>query len=248
MTIKDIVKTIEQISLSHIFVKMFNEGDVYEFMNNGEKEYGIVNLNIDQIERETDSILKLYCSLIYIDRLTEDNDNKLDIWSIGTNVLQQIILKLEEKGLIVNGDYIFNNYTEDEFQDLCAGVYTNIDIQFKNSVNACGEGSFEPITPEDVKLQSKDASAWLNEDRVVKPDEGYDGLSQVNIKGIKSYPRDITITTNGQHEVLPPDGYEYMPWANVYVDVPNVEAVEITQAQYDALSEYDPNKIYLIID
>lgn len=87
MTIKDLVHTIKNIALKHNFIKNFNEGDIYEFMNNGEKQYGVINLTIDTINRVSANIMQLNATIIYIDRLTEDNANKLDIWTTGTNTI-----------------------------------------------------------------------------------------------------------------------------------------------------------------
>lgn len=137
LTIKDVVNILKDISLNHKFIKMFNEGDVYEFMNNGEKEYGIINFTIDTVERVNDNIMQINANIIYIDRLLEDNGNKLDIWTTGTNIIQQILNELNKKNVMVVENYMFNTYIEESFQDLCAGVYAAVNLQFVNNVNVC---------------------------------------------------------------------------------------------------------------
>jgi len=92
MMIKDFVETIKENALRHKFVGDFKEGDVYEILNEGEKRYANVVLTINNIRynfKET----RVNCYIFYIDRLLEDDSNRLDIWSTGADVLQKIIYR-----------------------------------------------------------------------------------------------------------------------------------------------------------
>lgn len=167
MTIKDLVHTIKNIALKHNFIKNFNEGDIYEFMNNGEKQYGVINLTIDTINRVSANIMQLNATIIYIDRLTEDNANKLDIWTTGTNTIQQILNSLKQKGIMVDDTYDFTAFTEDEFQDLCAGVYATIEIQMVNNINEC-----KSITRRDIDI-TKNGTYNISEYDIANVDVEY---------------------------------------------------------------------------
>lgn len=108
-------------------------------------------------------------------------------------------------------------------------------------------------SPEPV-LQDK--SVLLKDDvEYVYPDEGYDGLSSVEVDALNVYTRghtegeldqkgklaDGVFTENG-------DFYREDGWKNVSVNVPVLSTMELTQAQYDALTTKDPLVIYCIKD
>lgn len=59
----------------------------------------------------------------------------------------------------------------------------------------------------------------------------------------------VAITENGYNTTYYPDsGFDGFSDFSVSVNVPNTQPLEITQDNYDALEEKDPNTIYLITD
>jgi len=137
MTLQDFVNNIQAYSLKHKFVGEFKEGDVFEFMNEGEKKYASVVLTINNIRtNNTETILN--CYLYYIDRLLEDESNRLEIWSVGADTLQKIITRAGYNNfdIMTSGNVTFQPFKE-KFQDLCAGVYANIEFTIVNGITNC---------------------------------------------------------------------------------------------------------------
>lgn len=58
----------------------------------------------------------------------------------------------------------------------------------------------------------------------------------------------VAITENGYNTYYPDSGFDGFFDFSVSVNVPNTQPLEITQDNYDALEEKDPNTIYLITD
>lgn len=136
MTIKDLWRKIQGISQAHVHVNEVAEGDVYENLNSGEQQYPFVNWTVNSINR-TDNTIVVGCYLFYIDRLLEDSSNKLDIWSVGVNTLQEILNRLTNgSDYVVIDDVNFTNFTE-KFSELCAGVYASCNITIVNTIGEC---------------------------------------------------------------------------------------------------------------
>lgn len=108
MTIKDFVNYIGKNAANHKFVHNFQEGDVYEIMNNGENKYASIILTINNIQTTLEQT-RLNCYLFYIDRLVEDDKNRLDIWATGSAVLHKIIYMsgYNNFDIIANQDIVY---------------------------------------------------------------------------------------------------------------------------------------------
>lgn len=138
MTLKDLSNIINNYSLKQSAVSEYKEGDIYENLNNGEHKYGFVNFTINSIQR-TEQTNTVNCYLFYVDRLTEDNGNKLDIWSVGTTVLQRILSEVTYNAgtfFEIGEVTTYTTFTE-KFNDLCAGVYATLEITVLNEVDEC---------------------------------------------------------------------------------------------------------------
>lgn len=128
MNLKELTNLLKINSISKKSVNEFNEGDVYENLNSGEHKYGNINFTINSVEH-TENTMLINCYLFYIDRLLEDNSNKLDIWTTGVNTLKQVLES--SKSVADFFDYsqlTFTTFTE-KFSDLCAGVYATVQIE-----------------------------------------------------------------------------------------------------------------------
>ena len=68
-------------------------------------------------------------NLFYIDRLNEDKSNKLQIQSIGIQVLKNILDVLEnDYGLQTNGNRTFQTFYETFDKNVCAGVFVTVNF------------------------------------------------------------------------------------------------------------------------
>ena len=142
----DFIKEIKEISTSHILVNEYGEGDIYEYLNNGEHKYPCVFLTVTNLTT-TDSGTAINFTLFYTDRLVENQANKTSIQSTGISVIKQILSKYEQ----LHPEYLLNNvnYTPftEKFTDMCAGVFCDVVIEnqidtLENYDNECEEGDF----------------------------------------------------------------------------------------------------------
>lgn len=142
----DFIKEIKEISTSHILVNEYGEGDIYEYLNNGEHKYPCVFLTVTNLTT-TDSSTAINFTLFYTDRLVENQANKTSIQSTGISVIKQILSKYEQ----LHPEYLLSNvnYTPftEKFTDMCAGVFCDVVIEnqidtLENYDNECEEGAF----------------------------------------------------------------------------------------------------------
>ena len=142
----DFIKEIKEISTSHILVNEYGEGDIYEYLNNGEHKYPCIFLTVTNLTT-TDSGTAINFTLFYTDRLVENQANKTSIQSTGISVIKQILSKYEQ----LHPEYLLNsvNYTPftEKFTDMCAGVFCDVVIEnqidtLEDYDNECEEGAF----------------------------------------------------------------------------------------------------------
>lgn len=117
-----------------------------------------------------------------------------------------------------------------------------------------------PQTGTAINNQSKTVNITANGTRNVTYDEGYTGLENVEVTvnvpqtgaTINNQSKTVEITANGTTEVSYDSGYTGLEKVKVNVNVPqsggDVTVISLTQAEYDALDNPDPNAIYLITD
>ena len=201
----DFLRDIQEISNSHILVNEYGEGDIYEFLNNGEHKYPCVFLTVTNLTTSI-SGTQINFTLFYTDRLVEDSSNKKSIQSTGINVIKQLLSKFEQEHPTFDIDSVnYQPFTE-KFADMCAGVFCNVVLEnptesVESYDNDCEEGAFEFKT---ITLTANGIYDVI----------GYD-------KAVVAVPEipltNITITENGVYKA-DEGGY-----GEVVVDVPETE-------------------------
>lgn len=137
-----IINTFKHISLEHPIVNRFTEGDVYTNLNEDkDKKYPAINLDIDNITI-ADNYQTVNGNLFYIDRLMEDESNRVEVQSVGMRTLQSIINKISETYSWNWTSQTYNIFTE-KFADLCGGVYVTFNIEVPVE-EICADDIFEP--------------------------------------------------------------------------------------------------------
>lgn len=143
MNLKDLVKYIHTASISYPTIQEFGEGDIYEFLNNGEHKYPCIFLTIESISTYNDT-QNINTSLFYVDRLLSDNSNKLDVQTVAVTALKSIKEKLEELNYINFTSINYTPFTE-KFADLCAGAFAQCTIQLNDELE-CDDYEFGTLT------------------------------------------------------------------------------------------------------
>ena len=138
MTLKEAIKVIEEVASRQPSINMIVENDVFRLNAKADARYGVFAWLQGQHSTSIDSnTLSLQFTFFYVDRLTEDKGNQLEIQSVGIQTLDNILRKLDELGLWVSNNYTFQAFNQ-RFLDECAGVFTNVTIDIPIS-SVCPE-------------------------------------------------------------------------------------------------------------
>lgn len=209
MTYKEIIKIIKNISLALPDVESFYTGDVYEINKDQSVKYGSVVLtNQEHSFDNVNDQFNYNFVLFYIDRLTDDENNRIDVQTAGINALTTIVKTIEDYGCII--DNVRYNVFKERFNDWCSGVYGTFSIEVDD--NDCVE-EFEIITPEKLK------SITINSNGTYK---GLFNEVTVNVsdKEFLTETKSISITENGTYSVEKSDNVDGMSAVAINVQVP----------------------------
>ena len=129
MTLSGSIRYIERIALMQPSVKMVVPNDIFRLNATPSAEYAVFGWTQGQHTIGADDSYATYAfTFFYVDRLTEDKGNELEIQSVGITVLDNIIRTVVQAGVQVAGDYTFTSFNQ-RFVDECAGVYCTIALR-----------------------------------------------------------------------------------------------------------------------
>lgn len=252
MNYYNLLRTLKSLSNTHSLVNDYAEGDVYEYMNSGMHKYPCVFMTMNNITSDSESTNYNF-TMFYIDRLISDGSNKINIQSIGVQVIKQILSKLFD--IYPEIEISSTEYTPftEKFADDCAGVFCQIslsdELDAANYEVDCVEQNFET---KDLTVTENGIYDVLGYDKVIVAID-YSEYEEIIaeqttiIENLNSQIQSVTtntFTSNGTFTA--PEGV--LGWNQVVVDVPSVTTLEVTQEQYDALTTYDQYTIYLITE
>lgn len=129
MQLSEFIRIVNKECLNHILVNNAYYGDVYKNLNSGKQVYPVTNLTIESVNEDTDNDLMTFNgTLIYVDMLTNDSSNKIDVQSAGITILSQILDRLVNVNL--GWSTTQRNYTifTEKFADLCGGAFVNFSM------------------------------------------------------------------------------------------------------------------------
>lgn len=236
MKYKEIIKIIKNISLALPDVQSFYCGDVYEVNADQSVKYSSVVLTNQ--EHSFDNIndrFQYNFILFYIDRLTDDENNRTDVHTAAVSALKNIVRHLEDYDVIIN-DFKFNLFRE-RFNDSCAGAYASLSVDVED--NDCNEDfdfSYGQISPDKLKEIS------ITSNGTYTPDEGY-YYTKVNVDVQPQLQnKSVNINENGQRTVVADSDYYGLKDIDINVNVP------IPEYKSSALFATENNKWYMASD
>ena len=232
MTLSGTIRFIERIALMQPSVKMVVPNDIFRLNATPSAEYAVFGWTQGQHSIGAEDSYATYAfTFFYVDRLTEDKGNELEIQSVGITVLDNIIRTVVQAGAQVANDYIFTSFNQ-RFQDECAGVYCN--IAFRVPLDSVCEDAFFDFNDDfnddftrGGRERGGDRGGVLGPDgRYAAPDAD-DFYPGGNAGGGINYPGH-----GGNCPPLPANLLKYHLCAD--------------QAEYDAMPFHDPGTLYLI--
>ena len=139
MTLKTIIDNLSLYALSTPNVGGIIINDVFRENFWEDAHYGVVAI----IQREhsvSDNIATYRFQLAYIDRLTEDKSNEVDIQSDGVMTISNMVNALvnECDDVAMSGEMSFSIFNE-RFKDECGGVLADVAFTTTSPMGCCYE-------------------------------------------------------------------------------------------------------------
>lgn len=128
MTLSDVIRTMEIVASNQPSVNMVVENDVFRLNSKADARYGVFAFVQGQHRASMDSSMISYAfTLFYVDRLTNDRSNQIEVQSVGITTLDNIIRQLDSLGIYSESEYTFQVFNQ-RFVDECAGVFCNVTL------------------------------------------------------------------------------------------------------------------------
>ena len=138
MTLLETIRLIERIAAGQPAVNMIVRNDVFRLNSFSDARYGVFAWTQGQHSGSVDDAFQSFAfTFFYVDRLTEDKGNEVEVQSVGVDTLSNILRLLSDAGVIV-GDYNLTTFNQ-RFLDECAGVFASVRLQVP-ALGPCGEG------------------------------------------------------------------------------------------------------------
>lgn len=129
---------MEKVASLQGAVNMIVPNDIWRLNAIPDAKYGVFGWTQGVHMGSADGdLINFAFTLFYIDRLTSDKSNQVEVQSVGIQVLDTIIRTLDEQGIFTGATYNFQTFNQ-RFSDECAGVMCNVTFQVPVTT-ICGE-------------------------------------------------------------------------------------------------------------
>ena len=136
MTLFEIINKLKDIAISKPNINFVGDGDVYTLNSLPNIDYSVffITQNDHSIYQDT---ITYSLNLFYIDRISDSEDNVLNIQSDGmlqlTNIINTLVFS---EDVDVDGDITFVPFIQ-RFADNCSGVYCTVRFICDNNLGTC---------------------------------------------------------------------------------------------------------------
>lgn len=136
MTLFELINKLKNIAISKPNINYVGDGDVYTLNSLPNIDYSVffITQNDHSIYQDT---ITYSLNLFYIDRISDSEDNVLNIQSDGmlqlTNIINTLVFT---EDVDVDGEIMFTPFIQ-KFADQCAGVYCNVRFVVENNLGSC---------------------------------------------------------------------------------------------------------------
>lgn len=126
MTLAQLINIIEGVAMRQPSINMIVQNDVYRINSAPSLRYGVFAWTQGQHSGVVNGMVTYQFTLFYVDRLTEDQSNQIEIQSVGCEVLGNILKTLDDYDVDVQ-NYTLQTFNQ-KFTDECAGVFCNVSL------------------------------------------------------------------------------------------------------------------------
>lgn len=136
MTLFEIINKLKDIAISKPNINYVGDGDVYTLNSLPNIDYSVFFITQNDHLIDSDTIT-YSLNLFYIDRISDSEDNTLNIQSDGMLQLMNVINTLVfTEDVDVDGEIMFTPFIQ-RFADQCCGVYCNVRFVVENNLGNC---------------------------------------------------------------------------------------------------------------
>ena len=138
MTLQELFNRLNEIALRQPNIcEIIPTGNIYDLNSRRDAKFGVFCATQGTHSYDAENALTSFNFILYyVDRLKDNEDNKIQIQSTAIETLKNIILTLQHTEDIDIAACDFNVFTE-SFSQLCAGAYATVKI------NSFDEGCVE---------------------------------------------------------------------------------------------------------
>lgn len=248
MTLIQVVEILKKIALTQPNVRTATDGDIFDQLNaNPNVRYGVFHIN-QTTHKEDEDIDTYGLNLFYVDRLEENEANRLQIQSIGKSVISNIVGLFCEEFDGEAPTLTFTPFTQ-RFVDDCAGVWCSVNISVTKEYN-CPEQYGEWLKPSVSVVNNEDITIVKN--GIYLPSEGFTGFGKVvvDLPGENVQEVAYLAVNAGDNGLLKPDDgytaireveYSSKPLTNASITIleNGNYTIENTDTEYQGLSKVD---------
>lgn len=128
MTLMQVIKAFEVIASHQPSVNMIVQNDIFRLNACSDARYGVFGWTQGQHTSAVDGDMMTYAfTFFYVDRLTNDKSNQIEVQSVGIQTLDNIVKAMDGRGLYVDGSVTFRTFNQ-RFLDECAGAFCNVTV------------------------------------------------------------------------------------------------------------------------
>ena len=134
MTLIEIIQSVELVAANQPTIASIVRNDVFRLNSFPDAKYSVFAwLQGEHRTGLEDDLMHYSFTFFYVDRLTFDKGNEIEIQSVGIETLENILRTLEGYGIMA-GEYTFRTFNQ-RFADECAGVFCNVILEMpKNTM------------------------------------------------------------------------------------------------------------------
>lgn len=136
MTLSQLIGVFEGVAKQQPSINMIVQNDVYRINSAPDLKYGVFAWTQGQHSGSINGMTTFSFTFFYVDRLTEDQSNQIEIQSVGCETIGNILRKLDELDIEV-GTYTMQTFNQ-QFTDECAGVFCNVTLSVQTT-SMCAE-------------------------------------------------------------------------------------------------------------
>ena len=142
MTLSDTVRLIETCAGNQPAVRSIVRNDIFRLNSLPDAKYAVFGWTQGQHLATIDAYFYTFrFTFFYIDRLTADRSNEVEIQSVGIQVLENVLRMLADRDVLPDGDWVFTTFNQ-RFEDDCAGVFCSVALTVPIDF-VCSEGYFD---------------------------------------------------------------------------------------------------------